>query len=142
MGYIDSEDDGPAMCFNGVKSWYTFWYRDKMRSVSSSDTTNSFSGDIYGIANYDTSPGRVIVRIEDPFTSQNDHFVMFNRKTGINSGVVEAGDQVTVTRGDSFIESDLRAKLSKIVLINLCCQFVENGLLLTNSLELANALNT
>lgn len=124
MGYSYSQDDGPVMCFNGVKSYYTGWYSDKVTTVDASNTANSFSGDVYGIANYETSPGPVIVRIRDPSTTANDHYVMFNRKTGINSGVVEAGNQVLVTRGNSGGESDLRAKLSKCknMLIDLSCR--------------------
>ena len=110
MGYIYSNDDGPEMCFNAPKNWKLGWYDDRQRTVSA----GVWSGDLYGIADYgDTIDGdTVIARI--PGTTE-DWYVSFNRKTGINSGTVEGGNQVLVHKrpsGLGYGESTLMAKIN------------------------------
>ena len=57
----------------------------------------------------------MLLKIND--LSSTDYYVAFNRQTGINSGTMEAGNQVTVTRqgaeGTSHAESELVAKLGQ-----------------------------
>ncbi len=114
MGYSYSSDDGPIMCFNPAKSWQTQWYASKSTIVDPS-AGNCFEGKIYGIADYSNAASSVVlVKIDD--ASATDYFVTFNRQTGVNSGTVEAGNQVTVVQaggeGTSYAESSLLAKLS------------------------------
>ncbi len=72
-----------------------------------------------GIADYDTTPNKVLVKVvnPDPNNSGKDIFVAFNAKKGINSGTKEAGNQVTVVQvegggGSGYFESNLLSKLS------------------------------
>ena len=114
MGYSYGQDDGPVMCFNAAKSWQTQWYASKSIVVDPS-AGGCFVGNLYGIADYgNAASSTVLVKIDD--ASAMDYFVAFNRKIGINSGTVEAGDQVTVVQaggeGTSYAESSLLAKLS------------------------------
>jgi len=95
MGRSYPADDGPIMCFNAAKNWQLGWYSDKVqtRNMAASGKLN-----IYGLANYGEIQGEigvVIVRVTDP-SLNNDWFVSFNRKVGINSGTLEGGDQVLV----------------------------------------------
>ena len=69
-----------------------------------------------GIADYETTPNKVLVKVVNPDGSGADIFVAFNAKKGINSGTKEAGDQVTVVQvkgggGLSYSESTLLGKL-------------------------------
>ena len=114
MGYSYGQDDGPVMCFNAAKSWQTRWYASKSTVVDPS-AGNCFENKVYGIADYgNAASSTVLVKIDD--ASATDYFVTFNRQTGINSGTVEAGNQVTVVQaggeGTSYAESSLLAKLS------------------------------
>jgi len=118
MGYSYSQDDGPMMCFNAAKSHQTGWYSDEVTVVTpgSDGVHGCFDDQVYGIADYSNGQNgqSVIVRVDDP--SADDYFVTYNRKTGINSGTVEGGDTVTVTRqganGGGYAESELLAKLN------------------------------
>ena len=55
-----------------------------------------WAGHLAGIAvSATTSAPAVVVQVNDP-TSSNDLYVMFNVKTGINSGTQEVGSQVLI----------------------------------------------
>jgi hypothetical protein len=109
MGYSYSSDDGPEMCFNAPKNWQLGWYDDRQTTVS-----GGWSGDLIGIADYgDTNDGDTVIA-QIPGTTE-DWYVSFNRKTGINSGTPEGGNQVLVHKrpsGLGYGESTLMAKLS------------------------------
>ena len=112
MGYSYSQDDGPIMCFNGAKSWQTGWYTPKSKVINPGDV---FAANLYGIADYNNvASSFVLFKIND--SSATDIYVAYNRKSGINSGTQEAGNQVTITqaggKGTSYAESELLAKLS------------------------------
>ncbi len=51
-----------------------------------------------GIADYDTTPNKVLVKVLNPNGSGADIFVALNAKKDINSGTVEAPNQVTVVQ--------------------------------------------
>ena len=109
MGYSYSSDDGPEMCFNAPKNWQLGWYTDRQETVS-----DGWSGNLYGIADYgDPNVGDTVIA-QIPGTTE-DWYVSFNRKTGINSGTPEGGNQVLVHKrpsGLGYGESTLMAKLS------------------------------
>ncbi|GFH56166.1 hypothetical protein CTEN210_12642 [Chaetoceros tenuissimus] len=112
MGYSYSNDDGPRMCFNGPKNAQLGWYDDKLQTISASG--GSFDGNLYGISDYGTMPGTasVIVKITG---SSDDWYVSYNKRSGINSGTVEGGNQVLVHKRAStsgYAESTLMAKLT------------------------------
>ena len=109
MGYSYSSDDGPRMCFNAPKNWQLQWYSDRQVTVS-----GGWSGDLYGIADYvGTNEGDTVI-VQIPGGTE-DWYVSFNRKTGINSGTPEGGNQVLVHKRSSssgYGKSDLMAKLN------------------------------
>lgn len=112
MGYSYSNDDGPQMCFNAPKNAQLGWYDDKVETISASG--GSFNGDLYGISDYGTMPGTasVIVKITG---STDDWYVSYNKRSGINSGTVEGGNQVLIHRrspGSGYAVSTLVAKLT------------------------------
>ena len=113
MGYSYSRDDTPLMCFNAAKSWQLGWYADK--AVTVTPFASGFSGRLMGIADYQHPAGyNVLVKIE---TGQDtDYYLNFNRKKGINSGTLEGGDKVMITRqgenGTGYSPSKLMAAIS------------------------------
>lgn len=119
MGYSYSSDDSPIMCFNAAKNWQLGWYPNGQRSISpleASSESKSFVGYLIGLADYDlldtTSSDKVIIQITG-YTS--DYYVSYNRKTGINSGTFEGGNQVLVhsrATGQGYATSIIVAKLS------------------------------
>lgn len=97
--------EGPKMCFNGGKSWVLGWYQDKSVSANLDISTNpTWNGKLIGVTNYSTdevSEYKVVVEVvtgnPNDATSQN-YYILYNRKDGINSGVPEFGDLVTITQ--------------------------------------------
>merc|ERR1712232_1129391 len=114
MGYSYDSDDGPKMCFNAAKNFQLGWYERQKESfypLSNKDMTQSFV--LNGIDDYNkdgSSNGELItlriVEYGDEYDSDlgnygNDYYVGYNRKTGPNSGTLEAGNQVVVFRKDT-----------------------------------------
>jgi hypothetical protein len=95
-------DDGPAICFNGAKSWETGWYANDSAVVVPSSTI-PFTADLIGAADWSVgnyTPGNhtVVLQITDSNVTQKFH-IMYNRAKGPNAGVTFAKDKVTVTLG-------------------------------------------
>ena len=113
MGYSYSKNDGPLMCFNGPKNWQLGWYSDCHTSIG--DGASSWSGKIYGLSDYGSTSSGDSVIVQLPLASgEDDYYVTFNCKRGINSGTLEGVDQVLVhlrLSGTSYAVSTLRAKL-------------------------------
>jgi hypothetical protein len=119
MGYSYSQDEGPVMCFNAAKSWQVGWFSDKsvqMNIGGSGATDNCLITDITGQADYvavDTTQ-IILVKMNRP-ASSTDLYLMYNKKTGVNSGTVEGGNTVMIVEaggeGTSYSESNLKAKL-------------------------------
>jgi len=102
MGNPSYGDDGPAICWNGAKSWETGWYAADSVDVVPTSTTPVVA-DLIGVADWSEgtyTPGnhRVVLRIADSSQTQKYH-IMYNRAKGPNAGVTFAKDQVTVTMG-------------------------------------------
>lgn len=119
MGYSYSLDDGPISCFNGAKSYQSGWYGIATKVVTPTANENTcFNGALYGVADFELGNGSktVVVKINDERNGEQDFFVAFNRRVGINSGSSEGGDQVLITtaggEGNSYSNSLLLAKLS------------------------------
>ncbi len=97
MGSLYGEENGPLMCFNAAKSWQLGWYDDKAVIVSPS--SSSWSGRMMGISDYSNSSTQtVLLKLETGM--DEDYYVNFNRKSGINRDVRESGDQVLVIMQD------------------------------------------
>ncbi len=117
MGYSYSQDDDPKMCFNAAKSWQLGWYDDKKMELALPATGEiSWSGRLFGIAEYDMTAANDIVLVKIETGTDLDYYVNFNRKVGFNSGTKEGGDQVLIVaspgNGESYGNSLLEAKLS------------------------------
>jgi hypothetical protein len=83
------------MCFNGIQSWQTGWYASKSVVVNPS-TGGCFEGNLFGISDFgSTALSTVLLKMND--LSSTDYYVAFNRQSVINSGTMEARNQVTVT---------------------------------------------
>jgi hypothetical protein len=85
------------MCFNSAKMWQLGWYSSRQLEWSGTSTTVQ----LVGISEYASvgSGQHIVFKIPGGLSSlrsSDDHFVGFNRQTGINSGTREGGNQVTI----------------------------------------------
>jgi len=122
MGYSYNQDEGPAMCFNGAKSYQLGWFPTYSQEVES-DNPFFWNGDLVGFVDKDSMVGcaqgdsncdKLIFRLK-PQSGDNEYYVQFNRKLGFNSGTKEGGNQVMVVsrgRGTGYSASLIQAKLN------------------------------
>ncbi|KAL3906520.1 MAG: hypothetical protein SGARI_003969 [Bacillariaceae sp.] len=113
MGFSYNEDETPVMCFNAAKNYQLGWYSNQQASLNPS-TFASQTITMNGIDDYgDDSNNIVVLRIE----GSPDHYVGYNRATGINEGTLEGQNEITVVSKSegplAYGESTLRAKLSQ-----------------------------
>jgi len=108
MGHSFKDLETPKMCFNGAKSWILGWYEDGSVSVELSEHDQSWSGDLVGITDYNsTSNGYVIVEIvtgnadidSKGLETTNNTYLIFNKKEGITSDVKDFENSLTLTMG-------------------------------------------
>mmetsp|Transcript_23984 Transcript_23984/g.47645 ORF Transcript_23984/g.47645 Transcript_23984/m.47645 type:complete len:619 (-) Transcript_23984:88-1944(-) len=119
MGYSYNNESTPRMCFNAAKNFQLGWYSDKTITVTPSAATIEeacFAGDLYGTAFYGDGAAQTVgIKVNDSGSS-TDVYIMFNAKTGIQSGTVEGGNQVMVVtapgEGTSYGESKLVQKIT------------------------------
>ncbi len=117
MGYSYSQDDGPVMCFNAAKNYQLGWYSDKTKVVTPGAATNNcFAGDLHGTALYGNAAAQTVGIKVNNSGSATDYYIMYNARTGIQSGTVEGGNQVMVVQaagdGTGYAKSTLLAKIS------------------------------
>ena len=67
-----------------------------------------------GIADYDTTLNKVLIKIVNPSGNGTDLFVAFNAQKGINSGTREAGNQVTVVQAGTPLGGSISTLLGKL----------------------------
>eukprot|EP00985_Skeletonema_marinoi_P007596 scaffold3343_cov99-Skeletonema_marinoi.AAC.3 len=119
--YPYNSESTPRMCFNAAKNFELGWYSDKTRVMTPNTATveeDCFAGDLYGTAFYGIDSVQTVgikVKNNNP-SSIRDVFIMFNAKTGIQSGTVEGGNQVMVVTarvsGTSYAGSTLVQKIT------------------------------
>lgn len=90
-------DDSRKFCFNAAKFHQINWFPEFYTTVA--PTSENFEGDLVGINDVVTNKANsgsqeLVVKIHG--SGQDDLFMMFNRKKGINSEVPEHGDQVVI----------------------------------------------
>ena len=110
-----SDHETPQMCFNGAKSWVLGWYNDKSRSIDLDPASQeSWTGRLVGVTDYldavadrDNIVIELITGIHSDVNVQN-YYILYNRAAGINSDVLEFGDQVTITKGAYSATSNLK----------------------------------
>jgi len=97
MGYSFKGNDGPLQCFNPAKSYKLGWY-DKSAVEWNPITQGTWFGNIEGVADYNKNSNTqtIIVKINRAYNTNKDLYIGYNRKKGINSGVVDNGDQVVI----------------------------------------------
>ena len=115
MGYSYKVDEGPLMCFNAAKSWQSKWYASKTTTVTFANYSCQ-TRRLSGVADYGSTPNRVVLKFKNPNNTGVDLFVAFNAKKGINSGTQEAPNLVTVVQaglgGEGYSKSVLLSKLA------------------------------
>ena len=118
MGYSYNSESTPRMCFNAAKNYQLGWYSDKTKVITpGASTDNCFAGDLYGTAFYANAGAQTVgIKVNDSGSS-NDFYIMYNAKTGIQSGTQEGGNQVMVVEtkageGTGYSESVLVQKIT------------------------------
>jgi hypothetical protein len=86
------------VCFNAAKSWQSGWFADKSLAINpNNDAGTCYSGPLYALASYTSSPADAKVLIQLQSTSGTNYHIGFNGKYGSNSGTVEHGNRVLIT---------------------------------------------
>jgi hypothetical protein len=112
MGYSYKKDDTPLQCFNPANNWQLGWYEPNIVEID--PFAGSWTGQVIGVADFSkASPNHyVVVKIDTGGTT--NLFLGYNRKKGMNSGVKDAGDMVTIVeQGAGYTPSNFRGELSK-----------------------------
>ena len=98
MGYSYGLNYSPVMCFNAAKSWQSGWFDDKSLTIFPNDDAGTcFSGELYGLDSYTSSPADAKVLIQLQSNSGTHYHIGFNGQQGSNIGTVEHGNQVLIT---------------------------------------------
>jgi hypothetical protein len=105
------------MCFNAAKLWYSGWYPD-LHAQYDARVDDVYVGEFVGIDDVvkkNTGPGQNLLLKIIPVDNSKGIYLLFNRKTGINSGV-DKGDEIVLVsstsgslfRAKSVVEKSLR----------------------------------
>jgi len=108
MGYSYEADDAPNMCFNPAKNYQLGWYKEQVESVNpltnilAKKADNSRSFLLNGVEDYQfgrngLNNNLIILRLKQQ-NSEDDYYVGFNRKKGMNLGTVEDADRVIIIK--------------------------------------------
>ena len=89
MGFGYAQDEGPTMCFNAAKSWWTTWYQAKTQEIPFAAGV-TFLGYLAPFVDYMTTDKNVLYKI-------GDYYLIFNKAKGMNAGTGEFPNQVTAT---------------------------------------------
>jgi len=118
MGYSYGTDNGPKMCFNGVKTYQLGWFKEYHQDFSSDSGFFIWEGNLMGFVHRDqiTKGEKMILRFIDN-NSNLHYFVHFNRADSFNTGTKEGRDLVLVAsgynrQGTRYLRSNLLAELS------------------------------
>lgn len=95
MGAHVYEDEGPASCFNGAKSWDFGWYSSNSVEIDPQEKNSYFY--LIGINDFlngeASSEHTTVVKIIGDLETL---YMMYNKQEGINSGTAGYGDTVTI----------------------------------------------
>ncbi|MGK3737717.1 MAG: hypothetical protein ACI8RD_010314 [Bacillariaceae sp.] len=94
------------MCFNPAKSYELGWYKKQSKSVNpltqilAKNNANSKTFVLNGVDDYQfgkngSRNNLISLRLKQQ-NSEDDYYIGFNRKAGMNSGTVEDADKVTI----------------------------------------------
>ena len=109
-----------SVCFNAAKSWQSGWFADKSLVLDpNNDAGTCYSGPLYALASYTSSPADAKVLIQLKSTSGTNYHIGFNGQHSSNSGTVEHGNRVLITTqqatGASFKIANLVASQSHTI---------------------------
>jgi len=113
MGESFVEASGPFMCFNAAKSWQLGWYQDRNIEISLGGSKESlvWQGKLYGVDDYENIDdiSALVAKIE--ISNDEDYYMMYNSKKGINVGTMNFGDKVVIVSSNGIGKSSLQAPL-------------------------------
>lgn len=103
MGYGNKLDDD-RKCYNAVKSWFFGWFEEAHLELDPTDST--FEGNIVGMANFDQRGNDYVIIKIIGHDDNNDYYVSFNRRIGMNLGSTEGGDKVIINSANAINKFD------------------------------------
>ena len=111
MSYTNGNPD-IKKCFNAAKMSELGWYSNRAAEISLAQS-EEFDGKIIGVADYaiSTAAHTLFLEIKRP-NGARSYFLTYNRRKGINSGTMDAFDQIVVVEGAPSEQSWRMAKLS------------------------------
>jgi hypothetical protein len=116
MGAHLYKDDAPYMCFNGPKSWALGWYSEGHVTASPGNWQGKLVGvdDIVKANGFDKAVHTSILKLPTQSSAYDDFYLMYNQAKGVNAGVVQHGDKVTIVSTSCLsCESTLLASLNE-----------------------------
>lgn len=98
QGFSYNRDEGPVQCFNGAKMWNINWFPDWHQDLTAGGSSISRTYNLIGIS--DIVDGYAVAGSDKLVVallgSSVQTFVYFNRQEGVNSGTLEAANQVDI----------------------------------------------
>lgn len=101
MGYSYGLDDGPKMCFNAAKNYQLGWFKKQQADYNPIDKNNDPAPKKFVLNGVDdandSNPGKLIALrlVSDGI---GDYYVGYNRASGMNTGTLEAKNEVVIIK--------------------------------------------
>ena len=125
MGISYGVDD-QNICFNPAKNYQLGWYEDKVKTIDPL-SSDAYDGDSHlgvrtftmnGVSDYKKNDsGLIVLRLEQT-SSEQDYYIGFNRKAGINADTGGDGDAVTIVRKEAGLPDEFGAS-TKVAALEL-----------------------
>jgi len=126
MGYSYDQDD-TNMCFNPAKSFQLGWYDNKVLTIDplSSDAELGVGDSgvrlftLNGVSDYQkqNDNAHIVLRLNQ-ISFEQDYYIGYNRKDGINKDTFEDGNMITIVRKESGLPTEY-GQSTKVAQLNL-----------------------
>jgi len=98
MGFSYNKDD-QSMCFNPAKNFQLGWYEDQSETINGLNKLNPVRlYTLNGVSDYKKNPEGIISLRLQQLNQNEDYYIGFNRKDGMNKDTVEDGNRVTIVK--------------------------------------------
>ena len=102
MGYGNTLNG--RKCYNAVKSWQMGWYTDGHKIID--PYQGAFEGNIVGLANFNQRGDKNVLLKIVGHVDNNDYYVSFNRRIGMNKDSTVGNNKVIITSHSSSLTAN------------------------------------
>ena len=107
MGFSYFSDDGPMMCFNAAKNFQLGWFDNQKATYNPMDNLDfhlkngvkTFT--LNGVNDAKNGQPNKLITLRLQESGSGDYYVGYNRATGMNSGTIEAKNQVVIFKKET-----------------------------------------